>query len=190
MLCAAALHDYGLWALLPLLGGTVLAIHALPASSGRSASGLAALLLVAVAIAATAWEAGFRARTFDRLPGALAALLPPDVERRTALTAELESFFDRLDLADVAPAALPLTGEDDLAFVLWRGSPLARLDALSALVIERPGRPPSSVTSWTELQRDGIDCERRSRVDFASVAPVPYVTEQLSTTTSREGRSM
>ena len=40
-----------------------------------------------------------------------------------------------------------------------------------------------SVTSWTELQRDGIDCERRSRVDFASVAPVPYVTEQLSTTT-------
>jgi len=144
VLCAAALHDYGLWALLPLLGGTVLAIHALPASSGRSASGLAALLLVAVAIAATAWEAGFRARTFDRLPGALAALLPPDVERRTALTAELESFFDRLDLADVAPAALPLTGEDDLAFVLWRGSPLARLDALSALVIERPGRPPSS----------------------------------------------
>ncbi len=40
-----------------------------------------------------------------------------------------------------------------------------------------------SVTSWTELQRDGIDCERQSRVDFTSAAPVPYVTEQLSTTT-------
>ncbi len=40
-----------------------------------------------------------------------------------------------------------------------------------------------SVTSWTELQRDGIDCERRSRVDFAASAPIPYVTQQLAATT-------
>jgi pyruvate dehydrogenase E1 component len=39
-----------------------------------------------------------------------------------------------------------------------------------------------SVTSWTELQRDGIDCERRSRVDFASPAPIAYVSQQLATT--------
>jgi pyruvate dehydrogenase E1 component len=39
-----------------------------------------------------------------------------------------------------------------------------------------------SVTSWTELQRDGIDCERRSRVDFAAPAPIPYATQQLAAT--------
>jgi hypothetical protein len=39
-----------------------------------------------------------------------------------------------------------------------------------------------SVTSWTELQRDGIDCERRSRVDFAVPASIPYVTQQLAAT--------
>ena len=39
------------------------------------------------------------------------------------------------------------------------------------------------MTSWTELQRDGIDCERRSRVDFAAPASAPYVTRQLAGTT-------
>lgn len=144
VLVAAALHDHGLWALLPLACGTVVAMQGLPVTSGRSASGLAVLVLVAVAISATAWEAGFRRRSVDRLPASIAALLPPDAARRAALTGELEAFFDRLDLAEVAPEALPLSGEEDLAFVLWRGSPLARLDALSALVIERPGLPPSS----------------------------------------------
>jgi len=37
-----------------------------------------------------------------------------------------------------------------------------------------------SVTSWTELQRDGIDCERRSRIDYAKAAPLPYVSQQLA----------
>ena len=39
-----------------------------------------------------------------------------------------------------------------------------------------------SVTSWTELQRDGIGCERSSRVDFDSPAPLAYVTQQLAAT--------
>jgi pyruvate dehydrogenase E1 component len=36
-----------------------------------------------------------------------------------------------------------------------------------------------SVTSWTELQRDGIDCERRTRVAFDADPARPYVTQQL-----------
>ncbi len=89
-------------------------------------------------------------RLGDRLPaalagarssGSLAALAPPGPERRAAVAAEVETFFDALDLADVAPEVLPRTEEGDLAYVLWRGSPLARLDAISALVIERPGMP-------------------------------------------------
>jgi pyruvate dehydrogenase E1 component len=37
-----------------------------------------------------------------------------------------------------------------------------------------------SVTSWTELQRDGMACERRSRVEFGSAAALPFVTQQLA----------
>ncbi len=144
ILLAAAGHDHGLWPLLPLAAGTWLALRSLRWASGRAASGLTALLLLAVAISATAWETGYRLRSLASLSGSLAALAPPGPARRAAVAAEVEAFFDALDLADVAPETLPRTEEGDLAYVLWRGSPLARLDAISALVIERPGRPPSS----------------------------------------------
>ncbi len=39
-----------------------------------------------------------------------------------------------------------------------------------------------SVTSWTELHRDAIDCERRGRVQWDQPAPLPYVTQQLADT--------
>ena len=39
-----------------------------------------------------------------------------------------------------------------------------------------------SVTSWTELHRDAIDCERRGRVHWEQPAPLPYVTAQLAVT--------
>ena len=39
-----------------------------------------------------------------------------------------------------------------------------------------------SVTSWTELHRDAIDCERRGRVRWDQPVPVPYVTAQLAAT--------
>ncbi len=144
ILLGAAGHDHGLWALLPLLAGAALAIRPRHWTSGRTASGLATLLLMAVAIAATAWEVGYRQRALAELTAPLAALVPPEAARKAALASELEAFFDRLDLADLAPETLPRTDDDDLAFVLWRGSPLARLDALSALVIERPQLLPSS----------------------------------------------
>jgi len=36
-----------------------------------------------------------------------------------------------------------------------------------------------SVTSWTELHRDGIECERAARIDFAAPARTPFVSAQL-----------
>jgi pyruvate dehydrogenase E1 component len=39
-----------------------------------------------------------------------------------------------------------------------------------------------SVTSWTELHRDAIDCERRGRVHWNQPAPAPYVTGRLAGT--------
>src|SRR3546814_9831175 len=41
-----------------------------------------------------------------------------------------------------------------------------------------------SVTSFTELRRDGLDCERHSMLNPEDKkAPVPYVTKQLEGTT-------
>ncbi len=39
-----------------------------------------------------------------------------------------------------------------------------------------------SVTSWTELHRDVIDCERRGRIHWEQPAPVAYVSAQLAST--------
>src|SRR5699024_5400229 len=40
-----------------------------------------------------------------------------------------------------------------------------------------------SVTSFTELRREGLDCERFSLLNPEAEAPVPYVTKQLASTT-------
>lgn len=177
VLLAAAGHDHGLWALLPLTGGTVLVLRSFDRASGRTASGLTALLLVAVAISASAWEVGYRLRAFAQLAGPLAALVPPDAERKAALAGRLESFFDELDLADVAPEALPRTGEDDLAFVLWRGSPLARLDAISALVVERPELPPSSFSYGLPLT-DALDLDL-APARWSGLVPAAWRDERI-----------
>jgi signal transduction histidine kinase len=144
LLLAAAGHDHGIWVLLPLAGGVAVAVRSLPWTSGRNASGFIVLLLLAVVVSATAWEVGYRLRLRSALGARVEALVPPDDERKTALANEVEAYFDRLDLADIAPDRLPRTEDDDLAFILWRSSPLARLDAISALVIERPEMPSSS----------------------------------------------
>ncbi len=177
ILLAAAGHDHGLWALLPLAGGTWLAMHSLHWASGRAAAGLTALLLLAVAISATAWETGYRLRSLASLTGSLASLAPPGPARRAAVAAEVEAFFDALDLADVAPEALPRTEESDLAYVLWRGSPLARLDAISALVIERPGMPPSSFSYGLPLT-DELDLDL-APARWSGLAPPAWRDERI-----------
>ncbi len=88
ILLAAAAHDHGLWALLPLAGGTWLAMRSLHWASGRTASGLTALLLLSVAISATAWETGYRLRSLaaaqriSRLAGAARTGAPGRRRRR------------------------------------------------------------------------------------------------------------
>jgi pyruvate dehydrogenase E1 component len=37
-----------------------------------------------------------------------------------------------------------------------------------------------SVTSWSQLRRDGLDCDRRAFFSPGEQAPVPYVTQRLS----------
>jgi signal transduction histidine kinase len=177
ILLAAATHDHGFWALLPLAGGTWLAMRSLHWVSGRAASGLTALLLLSVVLSATAWETGYRLRSLALLQRPLASLAPPGPARRAAVATEVESFFDALDLADVAPDALPRTEEGDLAYVLWRGSPLARLDAISALVIERPGMLPSSFAYGLPLT-DELDLDL-APARWSGLAPPAWRDERI-----------
>ncbi|MEO7793870.1 MAG: hypothetical protein ABIV06_03790, partial [Thermoanaerobaculia bacterium] len=177
ILVAAAGHDHGLWALVPLVAGAAFALQALRGPSGRTASGLMALLLMAVAISATAWEIGFRQRAFALLSGPLASLLPPEPARKAVVATELESYFDRLDVAEIAPEALPRTDEDDLAYVLWRGSPLARLDAISGLVVERPGKPASSFAYGLPLT-DALDLDL-APARWSGLAPPAWRDERI-----------
>jgi pyruvate dehydrogenase E1 component len=39
-----------------------------------------------------------------------------------------------------------------------------------------------SVTSWNELRRDAVDCERHALLNPGEDAPVPFVTQQLADT--------
>jgi pyruvate dehydrogenase E1 component len=40
-----------------------------------------------------------------------------------------------------------------------------------------------SVTSWNELRRDAVDCERHALLNPGEESPVPFVTQQLADTT-------
>ena len=174
---AAAGHDYGIWALLPLLAGTAFAARSLGRGAGHTPAGLTALLLLAVAISATAWETGHRLRSFAALAGELESLTPPEPDRKAAFAAELEAFFADLNVAEVLPEGLPRTEEDDLAYVLWRGSPLARLDAFSALVVDRPGTRPSSFAYGLPLT-DGLDLDL-APARWSGLAPPAWRDERL-----------
>lgn len=173
----AAGHDFGGWALLPLLAGAGLATRSVGRVTGRAAAGLTALLLLSVAVSATAWEIGHRLRSFSALSGALESLAPPGPDRRAAFAAELETFFTGLDADRILPEGLPRTEEDDLAYVLWRGSPLARLDAISALVIERPGSRPSSFAYGLPLT-DDLDLDL-APARWSGLAPPAWRDERL-----------
>ena len=177
ILLAAAGHDHGLWALVPLLVGTALSVRSISWGAARTASGLMALLLLAVAISAAAWETGDRLRACAALAQPLEALAPPEPARKARFAAALESFFDSLDLADVAPDEMPRTEDDDLAYVLWRGSPLARLDAISALVVERPGLPPSSFAYGLPLT-DALELDL-APARWSGLAPPAWRDERL-----------
>ncbi|MEO8277255.1 MAG: ATP-binding protein [Thermoanaerobaculia bacterium] len=158
ILLSAALHDHGAWTLLPLVSGTVIAARSFRWAPMRGVASWASILLVAVAVSATAWEIGFRLRTIGALERPLAALAPISDARRDALAGDVERYFAALDVAAVLPDGLPLSDEDDLAYVLWRQSPLARLDAISALVIERPATPASSFSYGLPLT-DALDLD-------------------------------
>jgi len=154
---AAAFHDRPAVGVPLLLVGTAAAVPWLAGVDlGRRPTAVGGLLVLAAVIAGTGWELAHRDRLRSRLENHyLPRLAPPSSEDQRRLEGELSAFFDRLDVGEFEPPGGGVTDLQDLAFVLWRESPLAQRDALSALVVEAPGGGRSTFSFGLFLDEGG-----------------------------------
>ena len=139
LLAAAAGHD------LPVAGLAILALGAAATvrwltgvDFGERPAAICGLLLLAALAGGAGWEIAYREAFRDELASELLPkLTPPTAEELNDFLVELYDHFEGLELP---PGASPAAGADgsggDLAYVLWRRSPLAHRDGLSALVVE------------------------------------------------------
>ncbi|HVS04334.1 MAG TPA: ATP-binding protein, partial [Thermoanaerobaculia bacterium] len=141
LLLAAAWHDYPA-AALPLLaaGGGALGVWSQRVGWRGRVGALLALLLVVAVGAAAAWQAGERLALrrmvrHDLLP----AMAPPGAGELGEQWRGVEEFFAGFDTHRLAPRQAAGLEAQDLAYVLWRQSPLARRDGFSAVAVELPG---------------------------------------------------
>ncbi len=174
-----------------LAGWPVAACVALAAGGAAAARGLAgvrlglsltsaAALLIAALLGGAAWTLGEQLAVERDLPREAAALLPPDAGARAALGRGIEDGLAGLELARWLPPGAPMDERDDLAFALWRASPLARLDLLSALVVDFEDGETSTFSFGLPLDGEGNLVETPERwVDLAT-ASWPRLTQSGS----------
>ncbi|HSM14131.1 MAG TPA: ATP-binding protein, partial [Thermoanaerobaculia bacterium] len=174
---AGALADHAAVAIVLLaLAGAAAVAATRPAELG-SARGLAATALLAALVAGAAWAVGERAARADQLDAAASALAPPGTAERTELVAVVASALARSDAAALEPPTSWLSERGDLAFAVWRGSPLARSDALTALVVESADGSISSFSSGLPLDRAGRLDPAPSR--WVDILPTSWLTSRL-----------
>ena len=143
------------WLALPLLAAAgVAASRAVWPQGLASVAPLAGTVLLSALVAGGGWVVGERLATARASERWTAALLPPGVPQLATEREGIERAFATLDLDALLPAGARLTESGDLAYALWRRSPLARLDALSAVTVESAGET-RSVFSYG-LPLDGL----------------------------------
>lgn len=168
LLAGAALCDQPFLAI-PLLtaGGAAAASYA---DQRRLGEGLAlgALVLMAVFAAAGAWETAYRWRLRSYAEKDLLERLAPPTRQKMSLVArEIRGHFEGIDLARIIPRSPAGLDSQDLAYALWKDSPLSRHHSLSALVVEREGGPPSSFSFGMPLtDQGGVDPDPRRWQDL------------------------
>ncbi len=97
---------------------------------------IALVVLIAALAAATSWEIAFRHRLRHEIgSNILADTAFPSGEELDQLIDVLDGHFASLDLRDYAPLGATELDRRDLAYEIWRHSPLARAGVLSALVV-------------------------------------------------------
>ncbi len=137
---AAMFHDRAWFSLLLLAAGWWTALQWFTARRSMGQSGrLAAVLVLAALGSATAWEVAYRIQLRSELRSeTLVRMAPPQPAELESLQLQVQNYFSLIDPTDLAARAAAGLDYKDLAFLLWKSSPLARLNAVSALVVE-PG---------------------------------------------------
>jgi signal transduction histidine kinase len=151
--------------LLLAAGGAVAALWAGCRELPRSGSAVAALALIAVLAASGAAETAYRLRLESFAAAELLPRFAPPAEAEVNdLARSLAAFFQHRDLRTLAPHAPDSLERQDLAFALWRSSPLARRHTLSALVVEPLSGASSSFSFGMPLPAEGPIDERQVRL--------------------------
>ncbi len=158
LLLGASLCDIPFAALPLIAAGTAAA--SLYADRRRMGEGLAlaAVALMAVLAAAGAWETAYRLalRRWSETV-LLNKVTPPTQEEMQTLGIEIRGHFSRVDLAALVPRVPAGLERQDLAYALWRSSPLARPYSLSALVVVPLEGELSSFSFGMPLNQDRVD---------------------------------
>jgi len=153
LLAAATADTPALSLAVGAVAGALLAFW-LDAERLRRPLSLGAAALVAALLAGAAWTGGVRERNRLDASDQVAALLPPADSALDELAGEVAAALDRR-LAGRGAEAAPISERSDLAFSLWRRSPLARADLLSAVVVATPGGPLSTFSYGLPLTEGG-----------------------------------
>ena len=127
----------------PLLGAALLLTGSAIVSAGVGGRSIwrrplivGGMVVIAALAAATANELSYRWELRQRLAGTtLEALAPPSSQETKRMRADLAEHFERLDIGDLAAADLRDLDPSDLAFEVWRRSPLARGRSVSAVAL-------------------------------------------------------
>jgi signal transduction histidine kinase len=162
LLIGAALSDTT-WAAVPLLaaGGACAARFADRRRRGQGTV-LAAMMVAAALGGAAVWETAYRARLAIYDGGELLTrLAPPAAAEMAALGRELDAHFAHLDFDSLVARSPVGLDRRDLAYSLWRSSPLARPHALSAVAVRAGNNLASSFSYGLPLTGEGeIDRQR------------------------------
>jgi nitrogen fixation/metabolism regulation signal transduction histidine kinase len=142
----AALSGWTAFGLVALAAASVLAVSwSTTAGWDRRPLTVAAGLALAALLAALAWEIASTRALERRLPSAVRQeLSPPTTIEEEAVAIELGAFFHDRSLEDLTLGAPEALDPRDLAFALWRRSPLARSGRLSSVVVGPTGEPVST----------------------------------------------
>ena len=153
---AAASYDLPLVSGVLLLGiGGLTALWCRQSLRPHRVSHYAFLVLMGALISGTSWELSYhQARKVQIAADLLPAMAPPTDAQFDRIVNEVEGFLTRIDLSDFSPARVTDLQRQDLAFEIWRDSPLAGSGALSALVVELPDSTPSSFSFGLPLAEE------------------------------------
>ena len=144
LLAAGAAHDHPMLAVALLAGGGAAAASWLRRSGWRlNPSALVPLALLAALLGAVAWQVGYRLALRHAVTERfLVGMAPPAPDELQAEWADVLDRFDAVDLTRFAPRTPREVAVTDLAYLLWRRSPLARRNALTALAVFPEGGAP------------------------------------------------